>query len=72
MVVQRLIQAGCAQPLPASAWVLCEHTQVCVQKADSKAEETFSSACALVQSLEITQEPYLTHSSKAGFTDNSP
>lgn len=34
----------------------------------SKPEETLSSACSLVQSLEITQEPYLTHSSKATFT----
>lgn len=35
----------------------------------SKAEETLSSACSLVQRLEITQEPYLTHSFKTAFTE---
>lgn len=34
----------------------------------SKPEETLSLACSLVWSLEITQEPYLTHSLKATFT----
>ena len=34
----------------------------------SKPEETLSSACSLVLSLEITQESYLTHSSKVTST----
>lgn len=33
-------------------------------------EETLSKACSLVHSLEITQEPYLTHSSRAAFTES--
>ena len=36
----------------------------------SKVEETLGEACSLVHSLEITQEPYLTHSSRAAFPES--